>query len=457
MIGKARVGARVERERGEVVAIIVHDLRDAVVHVAGNGLTFPQHLARDRIERIVVHPYERAAKKIDAVEHQAAGHARLTASEIAFRLAQAQCARVASELKRMIEARCDPLQHREIEVDRVPPRDHIRVIRADALAECIERRPFVCARARALGHRASAAVHDEHLIDLGRVHRDREQALALGVRLDVESERARIELDLCRPQHRIVEYEIEARAVRRLPFDLAAAFDAALDQIAERESHIPFEGVDAGFVQPVAQRRDILRRLDRNAHDGIAAERQLARCFGLGRAQRLRPSRVARADVEVGALPVVAHQKGAPILQPTIYMYDRQARPVAARYDSIACLEDEAAYFVHVRIVREVGAIVDRAPCRRLAELRFSLAPTISTIWDDTRVDRGALRGAVQDAKRARGNWVFIGRHRGRNRWQQSLGYTCSRSWFLPACAVERIARVGRVIHGRSMGLRSAR
>ena len=70
LIREPRVGARVERERRQIVRVVVLDLRDPIAHVAGDRLAFAEHLARDGIERVVVHAHERAAQQIDAVEHE---------------------------------------------------------------------------------------------------------------------------------------------------------------------------------------------------------------------------------------------------------------------------------------------------------------------------------------------------------------------------------------------------
>ena len=61
----------------------------------------------------------------------------------------------------------------------------------------------------------------------------------------------------------------------RFAFDLAAALDAALDQVANGEAHVGFEGVDAGVVQAVAQRRHVGRRFHVDARDRRAVERAL--------------------------------------------------------------------------------------------------------------------------------------------------------------------------------------
>ena len=64
---------------------------------------------------------------------------------------------------------------------------------------------------------------------------------------------------------------------------------------------------------------------------------------GCRRAQRAGALGIGGADVEVRALPIVAHQKGAAMLQPAVQMHDRHPPAVAGGDDAIARLENEAA------------------------------------------------------------------------------------------------------------------
>ena len=110
------------------------------------------------------------------------------------------------------QARRDPLEHAQIEVDDVPAGEHVGIERSDARGEGLERGALGRAAAGALGHRPVAAVDDEHLVDAGREQRNRQQPLALGIRLDVEGQHARLDRDVGRAQHGIVEHR---RRVRR--------------------------------------------------------------------------------------------------------------------------------------------------------------------------------------------------------------------------------------------------
>ena len=218
----------------------------------------------------------------------------------------------------MAQAQRDSLQHRQVEIDRVPAGEHVGIELADALAECVERRVLVGAARGLLRHRPLAAVDDQHFIESRRVHRDREQALAFRVGLDVERQHARLDLHVGRRSTGLSKTQVTPCARRRLAFDLAAALDAALDQIAHREAHIRFERVDAGGVQPVAQGRHVGRRFDFDSRDRLASERALVDRLRLRHAQRARALRVGRADIEMRPLPIVAHEERAAVFQPSV-------------------------------------------------------------------------------------------------------------------------------------------
>jgi hypothetical protein len=91
----------------------------------------------------------------------------------------------------MSQAQGDLLQHREIEVDRIPAGDHVDVQLADASAERVECRVLVDAADCLFRHRTLAAVDDQYFIEPRRVQRNREQSLALRIRLDIERQHAR--------------------------------------------------------------------------------------------------------------------------------------------------------------------------------------------------------------------------------------------------------------------------
>ena len=226
------------------------------------------------------------------------GIVRLAAAEVAFGLAQPHGARVAAELERMPDARRDALQHRQVEVDRVPARQHVGIERADALAE--ERRAPPSRRRSATARSGIGAVRrvdDQHFVD-ARAHRARSRAALRPVgsvsmsndsTRGSTSTRAGVSVGLSKmPRDALA-------AACASPVDLAAALDAALDEVARREAHVGLERVDAGGVQPVAQRRHVGRRRDFDARDGRAGER-LAVGRLRGRARRARAARSASAE-----------------------------------------------------------------------------------------------------------------------------------------------------------------
>ena len=110
-----------------------------------------------------------------------------------------------------------------------------------------------------------------------------------------------------------------AGAGTRGPLDLATPLDAALDQVPRGEADVAFEGIDLRGVQLVAERGHVRRHADIDAADGLAGERAFvdrlrrrqgfegarARCIGL-------------TQIEMRALPIVAHQKWDAILQSAV-------------------------------------------------------------------------------------------------------------------------------------------
>src|SRR4029434_8227891 len=143
LVSEPRVRARVEGECGKVVLVVVDDLPDAITYVAPavalECLPFAQHLARDGIQRIVIHAHERPPQQVDSIQHETAWNGRLTAAEVAFRFTNADRPRIAPEIERMAQARSDALQNCEIEVDRVPAGQHVGVELSDSIAERIQR------------------------------------------------------------------------------------------------------------------------------------------------------------------------------------------------------------------------------------------------------------------------------------------------------------------------------
>ncbi len=186
VVGKPRVGACIESKCRQVVAIVVLDLLHPIPSIAFDGLAFAEHAAGHGIERIVLHAHEGTAKEIYPIQHHAAGYGRLPATEVALGLAQPDGSGVATEIERMARARRDSFEDSEIEVNRVPARDHVRIERHDAITERLQRLALVGTSHRFLGHVAGAAIDDQHFVDARRVHRDGEQPLSPGIGLDVE-------------------------------------------------------------------------------------------------------------------------------------------------------------------------------------------------------------------------------------------------------------------------------
>ena len=354
---EACVRARVERERRQIMPVVVRDLGNAVAYVPGDGLALAQDLARHGVERVIIHADERAAQQVDAVEHEAPRYARLSAAKIALGFANANSAGVPSQREGMANAFGDALQDRQVEIDDVPTRQDIGIEAPDALAKCIECRELIDAAGGLVGHRAIASIHDEHFIDAGRVHRDRQQALCLSVGLDVERQHARLDFRIGRPQGRIVEYPCDAFSGDGLAFDLTAAFDAAFDQIARREAYVRLECIDVGRVETVPHAGDLGRSVHREQGRRRTVKRSLVGQCRRRCAQVPGALRVGRANEKMRPLPVVADEESPPRLQSSIDMDDGNALPMRSRDDAIAGLEDETAELGHRAIIEAHGAI----------------------------------------------------------------------------------------------------
>ena len=104
---------------------------------------------------------------------------------------------------------------------------------------------------------------------------------------------------------------VDAGAGRGLSVDLAAAFDAAFDQVAHGEAHIGFEALHARRAQSLAHAGNVCRGLDLDAATVLPSKLLLVVGLQCGRAGGQRLRGIGGADVEVRPLPVVAHQEAA--------------------------------------------------------------------------------------------------------------------------------------------------
>lgn len=103
-----------------------------------------------------------------------------------------------------------------------------------------------------------------------------------------------------------------------LAFDLASAFDAALDQIPCRKAHVRLERLDARLLQPIAQRRNVGGNRDLHAADGRIIEGPSVNSPSFQFGGKLGALDIGVPDIKVGALPVVAREEGAAVLEPAI-------------------------------------------------------------------------------------------------------------------------------------------
>ncbi len=106
-------------------------------------------------------------------------------------------------------------------------------------------------------------------------------------------------------------------------------------------------------MQAVAHVGNVAGRLEFKSIDPRAVEGAFVDCDGVRHAQDPRPLSVARADIEVRPLSVIAHQKRPAIFQSAVEMDDWNALAVRFSDDAIACLKNESARVHHDAIVRE--------------------------------------------------------------------------------------------------------
>jgi hypothetical protein len=351
-----RVGAVVLDEAHPVLPEEAQDLLR--LPGAFDRLAFAEHLARDRVEALLLQADEGAAQQLHAVEHDAAGHARLQRAARGLERAQPQRPRAAPQLERDAASRRDPRQHGQVEVDHVPAGEHVGVQLPHARREPGEQRglaregPGVAGAGPALGRQ------QQHLGDAAAVQRHREQPVRRRVGLDVERQHGQPRRPVAGAQLRLVEDDAEARDLEPVALDRDRAADPALDQVAHREADVGLEGGDAGGLEALAQRRHLGRRLDVDAGDGPTGERAPVAGRGRARAEpRPRPLEVRRLEAEVRPRPAVAHEERPAVLQPAVEVHDR-----SAGRDAVRRLEDETAEAGHSGEARPAGRTAQSTP-----------------------------------------------------------------------------------------------
>ncbi len=108
-------------------------------------------------------------------------------------------------------------------------------------------------------------------------------------------------------------------------------------------------------MQAIAKRRDIGGSLDLHAADGRIVEGPPVDAPMFQRRKRLGALDVGGSNIEMRTLPIIAYQKSAALLEPTIEMHDGDTPPPGRAYDSITRLENEASYGRHTGIVPQVS------------------------------------------------------------------------------------------------------
>ncbi len=169
VVSKSRVRASVECKGRQIAPIVFLDFPQPIPGVALDRLALAKHGTCNGIERVILHAHECSPQQVDAIEDHAARDGGLTAPKVTLCLAKANRADVPPEVERMVRARGDAFQHGEVKVDGIPTRQHVRIECQHPIAEGLQRRALIRAARGSLGHGATAAIDDQHLVDFSRI------------------------------------------------------------------------------------------------------------------------------------------------------------------------------------------------------------------------------------------------------------------------------------------------
>ena len=233
----------------------------------------------------------------------------------------------------MTHACRDPLQHREVEVDRVPARQHVGIERRERARRT--RRARLSRRRSGWRAPASAGPAGSTISTSstpGAYSEIASSARPVGIGLDVERQ-ARAARPRPRPGAACGLSKIQrcARPANRVARDLAAALDAALDQIARGEPHVGLERVDAGACSRSRSGGTSDGAATSMRRDRRAGERAPVGVRGRLGAERARALGVGGADVEVRPPPVVADEERAAVLEAAVEVHDGRRAPPRPR------------------------------------------------------------------------------------------------------------------------------
>ena len=342
VVGEPRVGARVERERREVLAIVVQDLAEAIAHVALHGLAFAQHLGV---------PRRRASSRPFARRRRGGGRCRRAPGGPGSRPGRCRnsprlCADASGPHR--ARGRTDAVHARRF-ASATPGRNRrcsSRSARRD-LRPAPGRRTWSARRTRSRSASTSRASRDCRRRRSGPhrapVRRARSRAaVAFGsVSMSNDSTRGSI-LTSAGPSVGLSNTQVTALPALGFAIDRAARLDAAFDEISDGKAHVGLVGVDSRRMQPVAHWRHVPRRLDLDARDlravkGSPGRRRSRGCTGGAGALQ-----VCGADIEMGSLSVVPHQERRAVLQAPVDLYDRPASRVCVCRYAVAGLRYEA-------------------------------------------------------------------------------------------------------------------
>ena len=359
------IGEVVLHEPFRVMAVGIHDLRHVID--AAERLALAENLPRRVFQGVAVQAVGDRAQQADAVQHHPprdedriaepaparAPRARTTGLTRVRPLPSAAALtnrpRGAAQFQGHLQLGRPADQHRHVEVDDVPAGHHVGVEGTHPPAQGRQQIRLAGTRhgsGRAGGARRGVRAQQQHLARAAPPQRHRQQALRLGVGLDVERQRGELRRPARRLHLRLVEHHRLPRRVGRHlcqrprgAVDAQGALDAAVDQVAVGKAHVRLVGGNPFAVQTAADRRGVAGVVQPDAVYRRAMQGTPVGRVEVAQAKRPRLLDGAALDVEVGLLAAVAHQEGTAVGEPAVQMHDRAA---AVGFGNVGGVEDES-------------------------------------------------------------------------------------------------------------------
>ena len=359
-----RIGQVVLDEQGQVLLEGPFDRlgalapRHPVMRVTELDLSFPQDGARRRIEAVVVQLHERGAHQVDAVEDDAAGDVGARSPPEGPLADHAGRPGPPADLERDPEGAGARQQHLEIEVDHVPPRQHVEIDLPHAGEQRLQEALLVSARHDPARRDRRPQVLPDPLVregeeDLLHPRPDHGRGVdprgaRVGLQVDRQQpEPLRLGAESRRTHGAVVEDHVHAARLRlragggsaavTSSVDLDGATDAVVDEVAHGEADVRLEHRQTGLHERVAQGRHAIGGIDLDAHDRLSAHRLQRTRRLAGGAVRPGGLSVRRSQEEVWNEAAVAHQERPAVRQAAEQVDDR-----TSVFQPVGRVDDEA-------------------------------------------------------------------------------------------------------------------